>query len=76
MFADLHTEHGVDLRVGTGVEEVVGTDRAHGVRTTDGEQPIAGDLIVLGVGAAPRDELAQQAGPPSRWTTGSWSTSS
>ena len=61
MFADLHTEHGVDLRVGTGVEQIVGTDRAQGVRTTDGET-IAGDLIVIGVGAAPRDELARRAG--------------
>jgi 3-phenylpropionate/trans-cinnamate dioxygenase ferredoxin reductase component len=61
VFADLHTEHGVDLRLGTGVEEVVGTDRATGVRTTDGET-IAGDLIVIGVGAVPRDELARQAG--------------
>ncbi len=61
VFADLHTEHGVDLRLGTGVAEVVGTDRAEGVRTTDGET-ISGDLIVIGVGAAPRDELARQAG--------------
>ena len=61
VFADLHTEHGVDLRVGTGVEQIVGTDRAQGVRTTDGET-IAGDLIVIGVGAAPRDELARRAG--------------
>ena len=61
VFADLHTEHGVDLHVGTGVEQIVGTDRAQGVRTTDGET-IAGDLIVLGVGAAPRDELARRAG--------------
>lgn len=61
MFADLHTEHGVDLRVGTGVEAVVGTDRAHGVRTSTGET-VEGDLIVMGVGAAPRDELARQAG--------------
>jgi 3-phenylpropionate/trans-cinnamate dioxygenase ferredoxin reductase subunit len=61
MFADLHTEHGVDLRVGTGVDQIVGTDRAQGVRTTDGET-IAGDLIVIGVGAAPRDELARRAG--------------
>ena len=61
VFADLHAEHGVDLRVGTGVEEVVGTDRAQGVRTTDGET-IAGDLIVIGVGAVPRDELAREAG--------------
>ena len=61
VFANLHTEHGVDLRVGTGVAEVVGTDRAEGVRSTGGET-ITGDLIVLGVGAAPRDELARQAG--------------
>ena len=61
VFADLHTQHGVDLRLGTGVAEVVGTDRAEGVRTTGGET-ISGDLIVIGVGAAPRDELARQAG--------------
>jgi 3-phenylpropionate/trans-cinnamate dioxygenase ferredoxin reductase subunit len=61
VFADLHIEHGVDLRVGTGVEAVVGTDRAQGVRTTDGAT-VAGDLIVIAVGAAPRDELARQAG--------------
>jgi 3-phenylpropionate/trans-cinnamate dioxygenase ferredoxin reductase component len=61
VFAELHTEHGVDLHLGTGVEAVVGTDRAHGVRTTTGET-VVGDLVVLGVGAAPRDELAGQAG--------------
>ena len=59
--ADLHAEHGVQLHLGTGVEAVVGTERAQGVRTTDGEM-VAGDLIVLGVGAAPRDELASRAG--------------
>lgn len=63
VFADLHTDHDVDLRLGTGVAGVVGTDRAEGVRTTDGET-IAGDLIVIGVGAAPRDALARQAGLP------------
>jgi 3-phenylpropionate/trans-cinnamate dioxygenase ferredoxin reductase subunit len=61
VFADLHAEHGVDLRLGTGVEAIVGGDRARGVRTADGEV-IDGDLIVLGVGAAPRDELARDAG--------------
>lgn len=61
VFADLHTEHGVDLHLGTGVESVVGVDRAQGVRTTDGET-IEGDLIVMGVGAAPRDGLARRAG--------------
>jgi 3-phenylpropionate/trans-cinnamate dioxygenase ferredoxin reductase component len=61
VFADLHTEHGVDLRLGTGVAQVVGSDRAQGVRTTDGGT-IAGDLIVVGIGAAPRDELARTSG--------------
>lgn len=61
VIADLHTEHGVDLRGGTGVEAVVGTDRAHGVRTTAGET-VEGDLIVIGVGATPRDDLAREAG--------------
>lgn len=61
VFADLHTEHGVDLHLGTGVESVVGVDRAQGVRTTDGET-IEGDLIVMGVGAVPRDGLARRAG--------------
>jgi 3-phenylpropionate/trans-cinnamate dioxygenase ferredoxin reductase subunit len=61
VFAEVHAEHGVDLRRDTGVEAVVGTDRAQGVRTTTGET-VEGDLIVLGVGAAPRDELARQAG--------------
>jgi 3-phenylpropionate/trans-cinnamate dioxygenase ferredoxin reductase subunit len=61
VFADLHVEHGVDLQVGTGVEAIVGTDRAQGVLTSTRET-VEGDLIVLGVGAAPRDELARAAG--------------
>jgi 3-phenylpropionate/trans-cinnamate dioxygenase ferredoxin reductase component len=61
MFAELHAGHGVDLRLGTGVVEVVGTDRAQGVRTSDGGT-VAGDLVVIGVGATPRDELARRAG--------------
>lgn len=61
VFAALHTQHGVDLHLGVGVEEVVGTGSARGVRTTHGET-IAGDLIVIGVGVAPRDELGRQAG--------------
>lgn len=61
VFADLHASHGVDLRLGTGVEEIVGTERAEGVRTNAGDV-VAADLVVMGVGASPRDELAQQAG--------------
>ena len=58
---ELHADHGVELHLDSGIEAVVGTDRARGVRTTDGEI-IAADLVVVGIGAVPREELARQAG--------------
>lgn len=57
VFADLHREHGVDLRTGVGVEEI--TDE--GVRLADGET-VAADTVVLGVGARPALEVANSAG--------------
>lgn len=61
VFRDLHAEHGVRLHLGAKVSAVVGGDRAEGVRTTGGEV-IEGDLVVVGVGVSPRDELARTAG--------------
>ena len=61
VYRDLHAEHGVDLHLGTKVEGIVGNDAASGVRTSDGSV-IEGDLVVVGVGASPRDELARDAG--------------
>jgi 3-phenylpropionate/trans-cinnamate dioxygenase ferredoxin reductase subunit len=61
VYRDLHAEHGVDLHLSTQIEAVVGKDAAQGVRTTDG-LVIEGDLVVVGVGVSPRDELAQYAG--------------
>lgn len=58
---DLHVERGVELHLGREVTSIVGTDRASGVRTSGGEV-IEGDLVVVGVGAVPRDDLARQAG--------------
>ena len=46
-FADLHRSHGVDLRLGAGV-------------TTDDLSEA--DLVVVGIGAAPRTALAEAAG--------------
>jgi 3-phenylpropionate/trans-cinnamate dioxygenase ferredoxin reductase subunit len=57
VFADLHTAHGVDLRLGVRVEQV--TQR--GVRLADGTH-IEADTIVAGIGAVPRTQLAEQAG--------------
>jgi 3-phenylpropionate/trans-cinnamate dioxygenase ferredoxin reductase subunit len=61
VYRDLHAEHGVDLRLSTRVEAVVGNGAAAGVRTTGGSV-IEGDVVVVGVGVSPRDELARQAG--------------
>ena len=61
IYRDLHAEHGIDLHLSTQIEAIVGNDVARGVRTTDG-LVIEGDLVVVGVGVSPRDELAQYAG--------------
>lgn len=61
VYRDLHAGHGVELHLSTPIEAIVGTAAARGVRTTDGSV-IEGDLVVVGVGASPRDELARAAG--------------
>jgi 3-phenylpropionate/trans-cinnamate dioxygenase ferredoxin reductase component len=61
VYRDLHTEHGVELHLSTRIEAVVGAEAAGGVRTTDG-LVIEADLVVVGIGASPRDELAAEAG--------------
>ena len=61
VYRDLHAEHGVDLHLSTQIEAIVGGVAARGVRTTDGSV-IEGDLVVVGVGVSPRDELARDAG--------------
>ncbi|NNM46042.1 NAD(P)/FAD-dependent oxidoreductase [Knoellia koreensis] len=62
VFADLHREHGVDIRTGVTVEEVLGTeDGVSGVRLADGTD-IPADTVVVGVGASPNVELAKDAG--------------
>jgi len=61
IYRDLHAEHGIDLHLSTQIEAIVGGAAAQGVRTTDGSV-IEGDLVVVGVGASPRDELARDAG--------------
>jgi 3-phenylpropionate/trans-cinnamate dioxygenase ferredoxin reductase subunit len=62
VFADLHREHGVDLRLGVHVAEITTSGgRASGARLTDGTR-IGADTVIVGVGAAPRVQLAQEAG--------------
>ncbi|GAA1662103.1 FAD-dependent oxidoreductase [Kribbella alba] len=61
LFADLHRQHGVDLRFDTGVEAFEGSDKVTGVRTSTGEV-VPADLVVVGVGVQPNTELAEAAG--------------
>ena len=61
IYRDLHAEHGVRMLFGRGVAGFEGDDRVRAVRTGDGER-IACDLVVVGVGATPRSELAERAG--------------
>jgi 3-phenylpropionate/trans-cinnamate dioxygenase ferredoxin reductase subunit len=61
VFGDLHREHGVRLVTGQRVTRFLGRRTVDGVETTDGST-IRGDLLVLGVGAQPRTELAAAAG--------------
>jgi 3-phenylpropionate/trans-cinnamate dioxygenase ferredoxin reductase component len=62
VFADLHREHGVDLRLGVGVTEIVGADgAATGVRLADGGV-VEADVVLVGIGAAPNTGLAESAG--------------
>jgi 3-phenylpropionate/trans-cinnamate dioxygenase ferredoxin reductase subunit len=56
-FADLHRAHGVELVFGEQVAEISDT----GVKTASGAF-FPADLVVLGVGAIPNDELAAAAG--------------
>ncbi len=62
VFADLHREHGVDLRCGVQVAGLTGADgRVTGVRLGDGTE-LAADLVLVGVGIVPNVDLAQDAG--------------
>jgi len=59
---ELYRAEGVDVRLGTQVEELTGNGRLlTGARTDDGET-IEGYLAIVGVGVEPNVELAQEAG--------------
>lgn len=61
IFADLHTDHGVDLRMGVGVSDVSGAGARTQVTLSDGGT-VDTDLVVVGIGVVPRVDLAEKAG--------------
>ena len=59
---DLHTEHGVSVYTGVGVENIINSDgKFTGVTLTDGTA-LSGEMLLVGIGVIPDSELAQQAG--------------
>ncbi|GHF83188.1 NADPH-dependent 2,4-dienoyl-CoA reductase/sulfur reductase-like enzyme [Amycolatopsis bartoniae] len=57
VFADLHTAHGVDLRLGVKVAEASATH----VKLADGTR-LDADAVLVGIGAVPNTALAEAAG--------------
>jgi 3-phenylpropionate/trans-cinnamate dioxygenase ferredoxin reductase subunit len=61
VFADLHREHGVDLRTGVQVTAITPNGDGATIALGDGSA-LDVDLLVVGVGVEPNTELAEAAG--------------
>ena len=61
VYRDLHAEHGVELVMNQRAAAFRGSNKVESVEVADGTR-IQGDLVVVGVGAQPRTELAAGAG--------------
>lgn len=61
VYRDLHLAHGVELVTHQRAVAFRGRTMVEAVETADGRL-IAGDLVVVGIGARPRTELAEAAG--------------
>jgi 3-phenylpropionate/trans-cinnamate dioxygenase ferredoxin reductase subunit len=61
VYRDLHRDHGVTLRLGVGIESIGGAGRVEEVKLADGSV-LPAAAVVVGVGVAPRVDLAAAAG--------------
>jgi 3-phenylpropionate/trans-cinnamate dioxygenase ferredoxin reductase subunit len=61
VYLDLHLQHGVELAMGRHVTAIRGTDRVEAVETSDGAR-VEANLVVIGIGAQPRTQVATDAG--------------
>lgn len=61
-FLGLHTRHGARVICSTGVSDIAGANgRVRGVCLSDGRE-IPADVVVVGIGVLPNQELASEAG--------------
>lgn len=58
----LHTTHGVDVRLGTGIERLVQGARGGLTASFGDASQLECDVVLVGVGLVPNDELAREAG--------------
>jgi NADPH-dependent 2,4-dienoyl-CoA reductase/sulfur reductase-like enzyme len=63
MVAAMHRDHGVDLRTGVFVSNVLGEARVVGVALSDGSR-INADVVVVGIGVTPNTEWLESSGLP------------
>jgi NADPH-dependent 2,4-dienoyl-CoA reductase/sulfur reductase-like enzyme len=61
MVAAMHRDHGVDLRTGVVVTDVLGESRVAGVALSDGSR-IDADVVVVGIGVTPNTEWLEGSG--------------
>jgi 3-phenylpropionate/trans-cinnamate dioxygenase ferredoxin reductase subunit len=61
IYRDIHTDHGTEMLMRTGVEAFEGDKAVERVRTSEGRE-LECDFVVVGVGVQPRIGLAVQAG--------------
>jgi 3-phenylpropionate/trans-cinnamate dioxygenase ferredoxin reductase component len=59
IYRDIHTDHGVRMLLGTGVDAFEGSTAVERVRTSDGHV-VDCDVVVVGIGVQPRTALATQ----------------
>jgi 3-phenylpropionate/trans-cinnamate dioxygenase ferredoxin reductase subunit len=61
LYRDIHTERGVRMLLGSGVDAFEGDAAVERVRTSNGQR-IECDFVVVGIGALPRTQLAAWGG--------------
>src|SRR5579875_1492229 len=60
-WAELHRDHGVDVRLGVSVDGFLGNGRVEAVRLTDGSR-VPADLVVVGLGVTPATDWLDGSG--------------
>lgn len=61
VLAEVHRSHGVDVRLGVGVEALEGTGSVTGVRLSDGTS-VPADVVVVGIGVVPSTRWLEGSG--------------